>query len=381
MTRARRRRARGRGPHRARPLLPGRGDGRGDHRERCPPRRSAASSRRSPRRTRAGREACLALATILPPGSAAGAARRARAAAPGRAGPPSPACRAPARPPRGRPRPIDAPDQQQVVITVAKERGRLSPLVVLVDLDELGGGVKDAFFLPDMVEPRLRRELLAPMEEVGLAERPGGPARGDRARSGRPRPHRRDRLAHPLAAAPAGARPHRAVAGAAAARRHRPAARRGPDQAARPPLSGGAPPGPGRRAGAGGTRPGRRAARRARRAPAARPTSSGAAASGGDGGRHGEAGARGRARPSARSPSPPTARSGRGPGPSAPRASDVPGRPGDQRRQRQPAIHHSTAASLVGGLSLAAGRRFPAPSGTLQRHGIRRLCDNVAHGR
>ena len=54
------------------------------------------------------------------------------------------------------------------MITVAKERGRVSPLVVLIDLDQLGGAVKDAFFLPDMIEPRLRRELFAPMEQMGL---------------------------------------------------------------------------------------------------------------------------------------------------------------------------------------------------------------------
>ena len=57
-------------------------------------------------------------------------------------------------------------------MTVAKESGRVSPLVVLVDLHDLGGAVKDAFFLPDMCEPRLRRELLAPMETAGL---PGSP--------------------------------------------------------------------------------------------------------------------------------------------------------------------------------------------------------------
>ncbi len=59
-----------------------------------------------------------------------------------------------------------------MVITVAKEAGRVSPLVVLIDLDQLGGGVKDAFFLPDMIEPRLRRELFAPMEEMGLPSSP-----------------------------------------------------------------------------------------------------------------------------------------------------------------------------------------------------------------
>lgn len=66
----------------------------------------------------------------------------------------------------------DAPDQQQLVVTVAKERGRVSPLVVLFDHDQLGGGVKDAFFLPDGAAPRLRRELFAPMDELGLPSAP-----------------------------------------------------------------------------------------------------------------------------------------------------------------------------------------------------------------
>ena len=147
-----------------------------------------------------GRDACLALATICepalgrvvregltgrsdPPSRPAVAGPPAAPPAPPRATPPP---RAPA--PHGRPAvagllgarpvaawatsPLDAPDQQQVVITVAKERGRLSPLVVLVDLVDLGGGVKDAFFLPDLVEPRLRRELFAPMEQVGLPSAP-----------------------------------------------------------------------------------------------------------------------------------------------------------------------------------------------------------------
>ncbi len=48
----------------------------------------------------------------------------------------------------------------------------MSPLVVLIDLDQLGGAVKDAFFLPDLAEPRLRRELFAPMEQIGLAPVP-----------------------------------------------------------------------------------------------------------------------------------------------------------------------------------------------------------------
>ncbi len=119
-----------------------------------------------------GRDACLALATIVEPslgrsvrdGLAGRGDRPSRPAVAGLLG---------ARPVAAwATSPLDAPDQQQVVITIAKERGRLSPLVVLVDLDELGGGVKDAFFLPDMVEPRLRRELFAPMEQVGLPSVP-----------------------------------------------------------------------------------------------------------------------------------------------------------------------------------------------------------------
>jgi hypothetical protein len=118
-----------------------------------------------------GRQACLALSAILSPGQAAAAreaagptARPRRAAVAGLLA---------ARPVAAwATSPIDAPDQQQVVITLGKEAGRVSPLVVLVDLEDLGGAVKDAFFLPDMIEARMRRELLAPMEQVGLAGNP-----------------------------------------------------------------------------------------------------------------------------------------------------------------------------------------------------------------
>ena len=119
-----------------------------------------------------GRDACLALATICEPALG----RAVREGLTGRSDPPSRPAVAGllgARPVAAwATSPLDAPDQQQVVITIAKERGRLSPLVVLVDLAELGGGVKDAFFLPDLVEPRLRRELFAPMEQVGLPSAP-----------------------------------------------------------------------------------------------------------------------------------------------------------------------------------------------------------------
>jgi hypothetical protein len=118
-----------------------------------------------------GRQACLALSAILPAGLAAAAREAAGASTRPRL--PAVAGLLGARPTAAwATSPIDAPDQQQVIVTVAKESGRVSPLVVLVDLLDLGGAVKDAFFLPDMCEPRLRRELLAPMEAIGL---PGSP--------------------------------------------------------------------------------------------------------------------------------------------------------------------------------------------------------------
>ena len=118
-----------------------------------------------------GREACRAFAAILPTGAERSAAEGIAQAAPSRI--PAVAGLSDARPAAAwATSPLDAPDQQQVVITVAKERGRVSPLVVLIDLDQLGGGVKDAFFLPDVIGPRLRRELFAPMEDMGL---PSGP--------------------------------------------------------------------------------------------------------------------------------------------------------------------------------------------------------------
>jgi hypothetical protein len=119
----------------------------------------------------AGREACLALGAVLPPSLAALAHEAAGTAARPRR--PVIAGLVDARPCAAwTTSPIDAPDQQQLVIAVAKECRRLSPLIVLIDLDALGGAVKDAFFLPDMIEPRLRRELFAPMEAMGLASIP-----------------------------------------------------------------------------------------------------------------------------------------------------------------------------------------------------------------
>lgn len=115
-----------------------------------------------------GPEAARALAAVLPPPSG-----RSARPTPGRGGRPrlpAVAGLTGARPAAAwSTSPADAPDQQQVVVTVAKEMRRVSPLVILIDADDLGGAVKDAFFLPDMVEPRLRRELFSPMADLGLA--------------------------------------------------------------------------------------------------------------------------------------------------------------------------------------------------------------------
>jgi hypothetical protein len=118
-----------------------------------------------------GRDVCLALAAVAPERLA----RRARSAAGRDAAPRSPAVAG-----------LvdahavaawstlfeDAPDQRQLIVTIGKEDGRVSALIVLIDFEDLGGAVKDAFFLPDMAEERLTREVIAPMEELGLRCRP-----------------------------------------------------------------------------------------------------------------------------------------------------------------------------------------------------------------
>ena len=48
----------------------------------------------------------------------------------------------------------------------------MAPLVALIDAAELNGAARDAFFIPDMVPVRLEREVLGPMEEIGLRPRP-----------------------------------------------------------------------------------------------------------------------------------------------------------------------------------------------------------------
>ncbi len=59
-------------------------------------------------------------------------------------------------------------DQQHLIIGVAKEAGRWSPLVAVFAGPGDDPGVRDAFFLNDLAEARFRRELLRPIIELGL---------------------------------------------------------------------------------------------------------------------------------------------------------------------------------------------------------------------
>lgn len=58
--------------------------------------------------------------------------------------------------------------QQQVVLAVARDGGRVAPLVALIDGAGNAARLRDAFFLPDMVPGRLDREVLRPMATAGL---------------------------------------------------------------------------------------------------------------------------------------------------------------------------------------------------------------------
>ncbi len=68
--------------------------------------------------------------------------------------------------------PDDAPDQQQLILALPRDAGRVAAVVALVDYDALGGALKDAFVLPDMVPARLDREVLTPMADCGLTPLP-----------------------------------------------------------------------------------------------------------------------------------------------------------------------------------------------------------------
>lgn len=66
--------------------------------------------------------------------------------------------------------PDDAHDQ--LIVAVARDGGRVAPLVALVDHHDLGAVLRDAFFLPDMVPGRLEREVLAPLAAAGMPAAP-----------------------------------------------------------------------------------------------------------------------------------------------------------------------------------------------------------------
>lgn len=69
----------------------------------------------------------------------------------------------------------DSGGQQQVIIAVARDGGRVAPLVALIDTRDAGAVLRDGFFLPDMVPGRLEREVLAPMAAAGLRAMPVHP--------------------------------------------------------------------------------------------------------------------------------------------------------------------------------------------------------------
>jgi hypothetical protein len=115
---------------------------------------------------RTGREACLACSAVLPEPLASRARRAARGA---RAAHSAVAGLLGARPVAAwSTSEEDAPDQQQLVVAVGKEAGRIAPLVALLDRSAAGPLLRDAFFLPDMARERLEREIFVPMADMGL---------------------------------------------------------------------------------------------------------------------------------------------------------------------------------------------------------------------
>lgn len=118
----------------------------------------------------AGRDACMACAAVLDDPLAAIAGAVVEGGSPRRPWVGGLLTAAPAR--AWATRRENAPDQQQMLITVAKEQRRVAGLVVLLDFATMGGAVKDAFFLPDLVEARLVREVFAPMAELGVPSHP-----------------------------------------------------------------------------------------------------------------------------------------------------------------------------------------------------------------
>jgi hypothetical protein len=68
--------------------------------------------------------------------------------------------------------PVDAPGQQQVIIAVGRDAGRVAPVVAIIRHEGVGAVLDDAFALPDMIPARLEREVLEPMANAGLTPDP-----------------------------------------------------------------------------------------------------------------------------------------------------------------------------------------------------------------
>lgn len=121
-------------------------------------------------RTPATRDLLIACGGVLT-GDAARAAREAV----GSLAPRSAAARALARPAlagawSGRTGAHEA--QQQVIVAVARDGGRVAPLVALVDHRQAAPVLHDAFFLPDMVPGRLQHEVITPLGRAGMPVAP-----------------------------------------------------------------------------------------------------------------------------------------------------------------------------------------------------------------
>lgn len=113
----------------------------------------------------------LAVLGTVASGSPGAAARAAR----GDGSPASAAARALAHPRLAaawRCRPPAAHPHDQVIVAVARDAGRVAPLVVLIEHHDLGPLLRDAFFLPDMVPGRLEREVLVPLAAADMPAAP-----------------------------------------------------------------------------------------------------------------------------------------------------------------------------------------------------------------
>jgi len=121
-------------------------------------------------RTQGCRDLLAAIAAVSP-APVAGSARRAW----GGGRPESPAARALAFPRLAaawRCAAGDAAPEHQLIVAVARDGGRVAPMVAVVRHDHPSPLLRDAFFLPDMVPGRLDREVIAPLVRAGITAVP-----------------------------------------------------------------------------------------------------------------------------------------------------------------------------------------------------------------